>query len=65
MKNMAVWVICFWSVLVTLMTGTYLIIGVNNLVLGCRPSRQFIEFVLVVSSVIGLVLALVMVHDKN
>lgn len=55
MKN---WVKSFWLVWITLMLATYWTIGVNKLVLGCRPSREFIYLVLIVSSVIGVISAL-------
>lgn len=60
MKN---WIRSFWLVWISLMLATYFTIGVNKLVLGCYPTRQFIYLVLGISSVIGVVSALVSKND--
>lgn len=50
--------ITFWAVLLTLLSATYVTIGVNKVILGCYPSRQFIYLVLIISSIIGIISAL-------
>ena len=50
--------VTFWAVLLTLLAATYLTIGLNKIIMGCLPSRQFIYLVLSISSGIGIISAL-------
>lgn len=51
MKN---WMKRFLLALVLLLFSSYFIIGINKLVLGCHPTRQFIYLILIISSLISV-----------
>jgi hypothetical protein len=52
------WFAGFWIIWASLLSATYFTIGINQVILGCRPTREFIVYILLFSAVIAMIGAL-------